>query len=608
MFVLATTWVRAAEKPSAASPGVTAQQEAELGRRWRNIRDPQPTLASRDIFGFALEAASVGWHPEYLERALAVVRQMQDLDPNSKTFGNFHWSWGQTGVFDQNAVEFCLQQGVLLRLRYFDRLPPRAQRQLDELLTTGIEGMTRHRVPTGYTNIFLMKTWNYIAVGEALERASLAADGYRMLEEWMRFTAQNGITEYLSPNYYGVDLESLALIAKYALRPAGRAQAETALRLFWADIAANWYAPAERLGGANSRCYQYLEGRGHLDDYLRAEGWQTDGKPPVLGTFFEACRWTPPATLTEPLRATLPRTVVQRWGAEPWQRATHYVGRDFSLGSANATNNSDDRALVLNVGHSPKIPEIVLFMDGRGDPYGAAKTLDRSQHAKALHLTPFIASAQRGPEVLRVMADDLTKPAPKRPGDTFTGLYTQLPIPAQAEVWFGDQPAQAGTRAKPTIVPPGAPVFVRLEGVVVGVRFLYTTDTAGAPAPVTYVQDEPGRPAKRLTVVHAEGTAQGRGVTALWMRVAEGLDADGFAAFRRSFGAAKATAGRQGDVLTVEAEGGQGALRIVADLKKGERRRLEGGEPGTDTALLRVDGRDVGRELLAEFGGLALLR
>ena len=602
MFVLATTWVRAAEKPSAASPGVTAQQEAELGRRWRNIRDPQPTLASRDIFGFALEAASVGWHPEYLERALAVVRQMQDLDPNSKTFGNFHWSWGQTGVFDQNAVEFCLQQGVLLRLRYFDRLPPRAQRQLDELLTTGIEGMTRHRVPTGYTNIFLMKTWNFIAVGEALGRASLAADGYRMLEEWIRFTAQNGITEYVSPNYYGVDLESLGLIAKQAQRPAGRAQAETALRFFWADMAANWYAPAQRLGGANSRCYQYLEGRGHLDDYLLAEGWQTDGKPPGLKTFLEACRWTPPATLTEPLRTAVPRTVVQRWGTEPWQRATHYVAHDFSLGSAGASDGSDDRALVLNLGRSPKIPEIVLFMDGRGDPYGSAKTLDRSQHAKALHLTPFIASVQRGPEVLRVMADDLAKPAPRRPGDAFTCLYTQLPIPAPAEVWFGDQPAPAGTPTEPTIVPPGAPVFVRLEGVVVGVRFLYTMDAAGAPAPVVYVQDQPRLPAKRLTVVLASGTARGRGGTALWLLVADGLAADCFAAFRQTFSAAKATAGQQGDVLTVEAEGQHGALRIVADLKKGERRRLEGGESGTDTALLRVNGRDVGRELLAEFG------
>jgi hypothetical protein len=136
VFALAALWGRAAEKPGSASPGLTAQQEAELGRRWRNIRDPQPTLGSRDIFGFALEAAGVGWHPEYVERALAVARQMQDLDAQSKTFGNFHWSWGQTGVFDPNAVEFCLQQGALLRLRYFDRLTPRAQRELDELLTT----------------------------------------------------------------------------------------------------------------------------------------------------------------------------------------------------------------------------------------------------------------------------------------------------------------------------------------------------------------------------------------------------------------------------------------------------------------------------------------
>ena len=31
-------------------------------------------------------------------------------------------------------------------------------------------------------------------------------------------------------------------------------------------------------------------------------------------------------------------------------------------------------------------------MDGRGDPYGTNKTFDRNEHAKALHLTPFVAS------------------------------------------------------------------------------------------------------------------------------------------------------------------------------------------------------------------------
>jgi hypothetical protein len=34
-----------------------------------------------------------------------------------------------------------------------------------------VEGIARHGVGEGYTNIFLMKTWNCIAIGEATGRA-----------------------------------------------------------------------------------------------------------------------------------------------------------------------------------------------------------------------------------------------------------------------------------------------------------------------------------------------------------------------------------------------------------------------------------------------------
>jgi hypothetical protein len=595
-LLAATGLVGAARAPMESAPVAD-----ELGRRWRGVEQAGDRLSVRSVFSFALEAAAAGWRPDLVERAMEIAAPLQDRDPQSKTYGNFRWYASNPQVQDRNAVEFCMQSGAVLRLKYWDRLTPGAQRRFDEMARLGIEGMARHQVAPAYTNIFLMKTWNRIALGEALNRPSVAAEGYAMLAEWLRFTAQNGIVEYNSPNYYGPDIESLGLIARFALRPAGRAHAATALRLFWSDIAANWYAPAERLGGANSRCYQYLDGRGHLDNYLFAEGWQTEGKAPVLGAFLDACRWTPPAALTEPLRAAVPRTVVQRWGTDPWQRAVHYVGREFSLGSSGMRYNSDDRVLVLNLGRSARVPQTIFFMDGRGDPYGTNKTPDRNTHAKALHLMPFVAAVQRGAEVVQVLADDLAKPDRRRPGDKFTGLWTQLPIPAAADVWFGDTPAQPGSPAAPALVPAGAPVFMRLGGVTAGMRFLFTEAMDGKPAPVRFVRDDPKLPANRLTVVHAEGTDQGRGITAVWLRVADGLDDAGFTAFRREFATAKADATHKGDTLSLEAAGRQGLIRIEADLAKGERRRLEGGEPGAEAALLLVNGRDVGRELLREW-------
>ncbi|MBI4625749.1 MAG: hypothetical protein HY736_21330 [Verrucomicrobia bacterium] len=53
-----------------------------------------------------------------------------------------------------------------------------------------------------------------------------------------------------------------------------------------------------------------------------------------------------------------------------------------------------------------------------------------------------------------------------------------------------------------------------------------------------------------------------------------------------------------GDVVRAEVTGENGALRIEADVRRGERREIAGGEPDT---LLSVNGRDVGRAVLAEF-------
>ena len=585
-----------------AAPGpAPANVAAELSRQWKSLEQAGEKLESRALFAFALEATAADWRPDVVERALALAVPLQDRDPQSRTYGNIRWSRSNPGVLDQNAIEFCLQRGALLRREYRDRLTPAAQATLEELIETGLEGMARHRVPVDYTNIFLMKAWNRIALGEALRRETVADGGYAMLDEWLHFTATHGITEYNSPNYYGIDLESLGLIARFAARPAGRAQAERALHLIWCNIAANWYAPAARLGGANSRCYQYLAGRGALDDALQAEGWQPSGRTPILTAYATACRWPPPPALTAPLLAQLPRTVIQRWGAEPWRRAIHYVGHAFSLGSAGTNNNSDDRALVLDLAPSPAVPQAILFMDGRGDPYGLRKTADRNQHAKALHLTPFVATVQRGPEVLQLLADDLGKPGRHRPADKFAGLWTQLPIPATAEVWFGEERATPGSAALPEDVPAGAPVFLRVGGVVAGLRFLVAEDSEGGRAPVQWIQDDPKLPATRLTVVHATGEHPGRGVTAVWLRVAEGLDEAGFAAFRRAFAAAPATVSRHGAELRLEAAGLLGPMVLEVNPGQGERLRLEGGEPDAAGALLSVNGRDWGCEILADF-------
>ncbi|MFN3423047.1 MAG: hypothetical protein ACK40X_15135, partial [Armatimonadota bacterium] len=170
----------------------------------------------RELFTFALESAEADWEMGRIEEALALAEQMQDRDPESRTFGNFRWYWESQRPEDLNAVEFCMQDAALLWMRHRDRLPSKALERLERLIRFGIEGILQHSVSVGYTNIFLMKTWNCIALGENFGRPELAQRGYGMLDAWLLYTYENGIREYLSPTYHGVSLDSLMLIARFS--------------------------------------------------------------------------------------------------------------------------------------------------------------------------------------------------------------------------------------------------------------------------------------------------------------------------------------------------------------------------------------------------------
>lgn len=605
-FALATA-VAAVGAPHWTGDPVAGARELEA--QWAQVADAERAMPIRGVLRFAVEATGLGWHPERVEAALARARALQDLDPASKTFGNFKWSGRHAGVEDLNAVEFAAQLMGFMRTRQAERLSAKARQQLDEMLADAIAGLRSHAVKIEYTNIFVMKAWGLIAIGEALGRPEVAADGYRRFDEWIAFTARHGIGEYGAVVYYGVDLDSLALIARLAGRPEARVKAERAMRLVWTDLAANWWAPGDRMGGANSRTYDYLFGHGYTEAHTWTAGWLRTrpdlegagwlgGVRENLTTLREAVMWRPPAEWTEGIRAQVPRTVVQRWGERPEHLAVNWIGRHVSLASAGASRSRDERTLVANLGETPTVPQMTLFMDGRGDPFGAKKVANAAGQAKALHLTPLVATVQRGAEVLQVLSDDPMRAGTRYKAGELACFLSHLTLPAQAEIWVGDRRVQPGTPEKPALVSPGEAVFVRMGDAVIGVRVLLATTTDGKVAPVQLIEDARGGVARRLTVVHAGDEPRGRGTLAVWLRAAEGLDETAFAEWRKNFAAANARVKERGGVLDAEVAGAGGAMRIEVEVATGERRRAEGGEP---SALLSVNGRDVGREVMAEF-------
>jgi hypothetical protein len=583
-----------------SSDGEAAAPDAirDLAAQHTVMQRRDPAIGIRGLLRFALEAAGSGWNPPAIEEALQLTRSMQDRDPESPHFGNYRWRLGDDTVTDPNAVEFATQLTSLMRLTCNDALTPAARDLLDTLHHDALIAIRRHTVKPGYTNIHLMQTWNLLTLGR-LGDATADRAGRAAWQIWLDHVARHGITEYSSPTYYGIDLDSLGLIARHAGDSGVRSEAVSALAFLWTAIAANWFPPAERLAGPHSRDYDYLFGHGSLDDHLHEAGWLT--RPPFresagwltqpphdhLTVFRAACRWTPPADLRAGLAPRTPRFVVQRFNAEPWARSTNYVGETLAIGVAGECRGPEDKSLAIHLPGGPGAANVTLVIDGRDDPYGRRKEpTAHGGQSKAHHLRTFHASSQRGPRVVAAWMFDPAVPAFKADPDDLTCLKAHLIMPAEAEVWSTtDRLADGAT------LPGDAVFFIRKAEAVVGFRSLLTAAEGSAPRDFHLRTDAPHIGGQRLTATLHDGQPHGRSLIAFDVEAREHCDDSRFADFRRDFTARPASAAVTGDQLRV-----QGTLPLDADLAA---RRPLVCEPLLAPAdLLLIDGTEIGRPLL----------
>jgi hypothetical protein len=391
----------------------------------------------RSFCDFALNAASVGYRQDRIETALDAVRaNVFTSDKKSNKYGNIYWYHGDTALPDMNGVEFCTQRNALTWILYRDRLSVKAREALSGILSLSAEGILRHNVKISYTNIILMKIWNLIALGDYFDKPELSSQGSALLGEWIRYTRENGITEYLSPTYYAIGLENLSLLCNFAKSEDVRRKARAGLDYFWTDISLNWYAPSLRLGGAHSRDYDRLTGHGDIDRFVLRAGW-VDECPAfgVPGVFPFYSFVLPPESANRYRKGPFPRFVTQRWGGDAGNYAVNYTGRNFSIASSGANYYNMDKApLVISLGSGDDTPVINYFMDGRSDYFGKDRILEGSGHMKSLHLRPFISSVQNRNEVLFLASAD-------RGEKIVTNCESIFTFPADGEyIVDGDKP------------------------------------------------------------------------------------------------------------------------------------------------------------------------
>ncbi len=602
------------QRPVPAAGELFAEVAARDDWRWQRrfrLEPPHERTTARNLMAYALTLAAAGVHTERLPRLMELLERMQNRDAGNPYYGNFWWYWRDGAVTDRNSAEFVMQTATRLWVRHHEQLDSEVAAALERLMRFGAESCLRYRVPAWYTNIAILNASNLIALGEVLDDAETAEAGYRRLEDLCLWTWKYGITEYVSPTYYAVNLDGLRWIAARAGRDEPRRQAEALLELLAADIGANWWPPAERLAGAHSRSYNYLRGVGGLDERLALAGWLDlqvqltahhadtlcdDGSLPVSA--WEAA-WR------------LPRRVRQRWGEGPAEARSALLLSDIALSTASAYYGREDVPMAVDLPGDRTTVRCYFIADGRDDPYGTRRfAAGRAGHMKAQHLDCFWAAAQRGPDALALAAyraEDLD--CPERTGLTSHFVFRR----AHDGIWIGGRAVALeplGTYEPARVeVAPGEAVVVRYGTAAVGVRVLAALRRDGGPAAVAMVDDANPYGAMRLSVEHESEPGEAESAAAaFWVRVGGSLSDDAaFARWHEAFLSAEPevhvappdppqTALRFD--LRVPGEEGPVAVRGVAGARGIGHVTLE---PPPTAAILEIDRRPVGRPLLADL-------
>ena len=597
--------------PSQRQADMNFRAQSAFNGTVQKARRHDRTLGAAELFHAAFFFCETGKHLDQLDLLFDVAAEMQDRGPDSRTFGNFRWYWRDGLVMDLNAVDFCMQTGSLLARDHLDKMPPSVRKKFLELCDRAITGCLAHRVRDSYTNIAIMNAVNLILLGEARDRRDVFDEGVKRLDAFTLNTVLCGVCEYSSPTYTGVDIVNLHRLHAYVRDAAVRDRAERLLKLFWTDVCASAFAPAGRLGGAHSRDYDYLYGRGSVAALLRAVGVAAPlpGPPERLPPELDISDWRPDAAITA-LAAKAPRSLVSFWGEEDDKYRTAWIGRNVSLGIVGANYWNMDIPLAVDFASARQQVRGYFIADARRDPYGMKKIPEgNGPHQKTLHLHPFWCGVQRGHDALGL--------AVYRPGDVppdTPTLESHLVFPSDADEIYVDAERIVPVRGKPFArpVPDGARLFVRVGAGAFAACVAWSRNLTGQPAPVALVWDDhAGIDACRFTVAHHDFWGRPMDVAkppaaAFWVRVCDDVSTPAaFAAFRAAFAAARSTVQADAAQIAVQVSGEAGPLALSADTPFIAPARVV---PEPQRAVFAIDGRDVGTEILGDVPGLAEYR
>lgn len=611
--------------------------DPRLDQLWLDIKAGEEGFDTQQYFEFLLEACELDWDQEYLNFVLHKASDAQVREEGHINFGQIPRFLGDdisSPKFDQNCIEFAVEFASLVRTLYYDKLDAAAQALLDEFLDYAIYAIYSHsNVATSYTNIYLMRMWNLIALGECLpsERswgrslnltpAQIAEAGYEMFRSWIAEIKQYGIHEHNSPTYAGVQAECLGYIARYCKDPEIKRQAGVALEYMSAMLFSNYFTPSMSLAGVQSRCYYRGSSNGKVDNIMGGliKGYDT--------YFFNSLAIWEPTEQARELNALYPRLVAYRWGEDPDMNAIAYYHPKYVIASSGRpyTGNANEKNLTvfLSSERHKSMVNFSHYLDGRNDPYGKAKL----SNGVARHLQKYaMGRAQRDNEFVAMIAGDGSE------RDDTQKLCSHIVIPATNvdEMWNGDTHIAnfLGTSSKSLSAEDNFSFFLRFEDVVVSVRYLYTEDSAGKSATPSLNGDSDGSAnftqgiAMRLSTTLSSATPAKWSLPkiAMWWRVDDGIDSDEkFAALRKSVIEAPCSISASKESFSLSLSSPDGELGFSGDYIRApykqyitldeqsstlywafDQKTTTGGADAQNT-LLSVNGSEIGQEILSKL-------
>ena len=583
---------------SAQVVGNTFVTNASLDNLWLKVQTNADGIESREVFAFLLEATASNWDQQKLNTALINLTSMQFRDQSDPYYGNFIFTKGpRPGNIDENAVEFCMEQGAVLRMYYYDKLNNQNKSLLDELIRLSIIAILRHQVDITYTNIYVMKTWNLVALGESMGLNIVSQEGYSMLDQWINSISVVGIPEYNSPTYSGVLATNLGLLARHTKNPEAKSKANVAMEFLSYYLFANYFKMGMYLGGPHSRDYNYEISQGNIDQLM---GNIISGQS--LSFYLQHAVWKPTQEALDVLNKTS-RLIICKTGVESEQNFISYIGNKFNIGSSGTPYGYQDKNLVVNIANSTNklIVNTSYVIEGREDPYGLNPLVTSQGHTKSFHLAKYlIARAQNKNDVVFfVAADGKDRSDTKR-------LQSHVIIPSSKinELWNGNTKLTSWSSLTSMDLTSEKCFFIKCDNVAVGIRFLLVKDVFGVDIPVTLYNDNisvSAGKAMRLTATHSATTPDSEGVIAMWWRAEEGIGSDAaFTTFRNNMIATVPGITISGDLYTIKVMTPNGELGIKADKSSLQMIENYGNISLPESSVMSVDGVDISSAIFSK--------